>query len=115
LSLSARGQRLWKCKHCPPHRPGIYHCSSTTHISQHLRSQHDICRDFTTPTTCPANGTNNSQQTLSNLRPNGDLVRKTLVSWILGDHQAFRQIESPRFKQFLTALIPLQSNSLLPA
>jgi len=76
-----------------------------------LRSHHDIRRDVTTPITGPAG---NSQQTLSNLRPNGEFIRKALISWILGDHQALQQVESSRFKQFLAAILPLQSSSLLP-
>jgi hypothetical protein len=107
LSFSNRGQRLWKCKHCPSYRPGIYHCSSTTHIAGHLRSQHNIRRDLESPPTA-------TQATLATLRPNPNLVRKALVSWVLSDHQAFRQVKSTTFKQFLTTIMPMQSNSLLP-
>ena len=110
LSFSNRGQRLWKCNHCAPHRPIIYHCSSTTHISHHLRSRHNIRRELVTPT--PATVT---QQTLATMRPSQIVVRKALVSWVLHDYQAFRQVESPQFKQFLAAVMPLQPNSFLPS
>ena len=110
LSFSNRGQRLWKCKHCPSYRPGIYHCSSTTHIAEHLRSRHNIRRDLVSPPTAAAA----NQATLATLRPNPNVLRKALVSWVLSDHQAFRQVESATFRQFLAAIMPLQPNSLLP-
>lgn len=110
LSFSNRGQRLWKCNHCIPHRSTIYHCSSTTHISHHLRLRHNIRRELAQPT--PATAT---YQTLATMRPSQTVVRKALVSWILHDYQAFRQVESPQFKQFLAAVMPLQPNVFLPS
>ena len=55
-----------------------------------------------------------NQATLATLRPNPNVLRKALVSWVLSDHQAFRQVESATFRQFLAAIMPLQPNSLLP-
>ena len=110
LSFSNHSQRLWKCKSCPSYRPGIYHCSSMTHIAEHLRSRHNIRCNLESPPTAAAA----TQVTLATLCPNPNFTCKALVSWVLSDHQAFRQVESTAFRQFLAAFMPLQPNSLLP-